>query len=87
MVDPTSEERYEGHAARVELYECKACVPNVKIRFPRYNHPMKLMETRTGRCGEWANAFTSLCRALGHDARIALDWTDHVWTECYIHST
>ena len=23
-------------------------------------------------------------RALGHEARFVLDWTDHVWTEAYI---
>ena len=85
MADPTATERSEGHAGRVELYNCGRC--NLSIRFPRYNHPLKLMETRTGRCGEWANAFTALCRALGHEARLALDWTDHVWTECFINST
>ena len=85
MVDPTAEERSDGHASRVELYKCQRC--NINIRFPRYNHPMKLMDTRTGRCGEWANAFTALCRAMGHEARLVMDWTDHVWTECFIEST
>jgi len=85
MGDPTPSEREEGHASRVELYKCNRC--NISIRFPRYNHPMKLMETRTGRCGEWAIAFTALCRALGHEARIIMDWTDHVWTECFIETT
>jgi len=28
-----------------------------------------------------------MCRALGHEARFVADWTDHVWTECYIEET
>ena len=63
----------------IENYRCKKC--NANKRFPRYNHPIKILETKLGRCGEWANVFTCICIALGHDARIVCDWTDHVWTE------
>ena len=78
---PTAEDR-EWNASRIESYRCK--IHKTIQRFPRYNNPIKLFETRTGRCGEWANAFTSICIALGHDARKVHDWTDHVWTEVYI---
>ncbi|KAM3378358.1 peptide-N(4)-(N-acetyl-beta-glucosaminyl)asparagine amidase isoform X1 [Capsicum galapagoense] len=68
-------------ASRVELYCCNWC-SNI-TRFPRYNDPLKLLETRKGRCGEWANCFTLYCRAFGYDSRLILDFTDHVWTECF----
>lgn len=66
---------------RVEVYLCAPC--NEFTYFPRYNNPRTLLRTRRGRCGEWANCFTLMCRALGYDARYVLDTKDHVWTEIY----
>ncbi|XP_071355410.1 peptide-N(4)-(N-acetyl-beta-glucosaminyl)asparagine amidase [Trachinotus anak] len=68
-------------AQRVENHYCQEC--KLSTRFPRYNNPEKLLETRRGRCGEWANCFTLCCRALGLEARYIWDSTDHVWTEIY----
>ncbi|XP_041823223.1 peptide-N(4)-(N-acetyl-beta-glucosaminyl)asparagine amidase isoform X2 [Melanotaenia boesemani] len=68
-------------AHRVENHFCQSC--QFSTRFPRYNDPEKLLETRRGRCGEWANCFTLCCRALGLEARYIWDSTDHVWTEIY----
>ena len=69
--------RYEG--SRVELYQCEDC--NQIVRFPRYNDPAKLLETRKGRCGEWANAFCFILTSLDFTNRYILDTTDHVWGE------
>lgn len=71
----------EEEANRVEVYSCNIC--HDKTLFPRYNDPEKLLETRRGRCGEWANCFTLMCRALGWETRYVADETDHVWTEVY----
>jgi peptide-N4-(N-acetyl-beta-glucosaminyl)asparagine amidase len=45
-----------------------------------------LLKSRTGRCGEFANAFCLICRSLGLDARYVLDFTDHVWVEMWMPS-
>uniref|UniRef100_T1IJ72 Peptide-N(4)-(N-acetyl-beta-glucosaminyl)asparagine amidase n=1 Tax=Strigamia maritima TaxID=126957 RepID=T1IJ72_STRMM len=78
---PPTPEEISGDASRVECYQCPQC--RQTIRFPRYNEPIKLLETKRGRCGEWANCFALCCRAAALDTRLVLDWTDHVWVEVY----
>ncbi|OCT75874.1 peptide-N(4)-(N-acetyl-beta-glucosaminyl)asparagine amidase [Xenopus laevis] len=82
-LSPSAEDLRWG-ADRVENHYCEKCKHS--NRFPRYNHPEKLLETRRGRCGEWANCFTLCCRALEFEARYVWDSTDHVWTEVYATS-
>ncbi|XP_070777834.1 peptide-N(4)-(N-acetyl-beta-glucosaminyl)asparagine amidase [Enoplosus armatus] len=79
-LSPTADDLRWG-AQRVENHYCQSC--RLSTRFPRYNNPEKLLETRRGRCGEWANCFTLCCRAVGLEARYIWDSTDHVWTEIY----
>lgn len=80
---PTPIERNAGGAGMVELYRCKTCAS--VSRFPRYNNPAVLLDSRRGRCGEWANCFTLCALAMGFEARHVHDWTDHVWTEVFLH--
>lgn len=62
---------------RVEIGIC--CGQETK--FYRYNDVAKLLISRRGRCGEYANCFTFLCRCLDFDSRIVHSFFDHVWTE------
>mmetsp|Transcript_19228 Transcript_19228/g.29290 ORF Transcript_19228/g.29290 Transcript_19228/m.29290 type:complete len:975 (+) Transcript_19228:165-3089(+) len=80
---PQSEEEREGQAQRVEVYSCKSC-SNGSTTFPRYNSVRKLLESRRGRCGEYANLFGLYCRSAGFETRYVSDWTDHVWVEALI---
>lgn len=81
MAEPMEEELRYG-ATRIEAWRCVAC--SGVSRFPRYNDPARLLETRHGRCGEWANCFTLCLAALGYEHRLVVDWTDHVWSEVWL---
>ncbi|XP_043290065.1 peptide-N(4)-(N-acetyl-beta-glucosaminyl)asparagine amidase [Venturia canescens] len=67
--------------SRTEIHKCEDC--GLEAKFPRYTDPGILLKTRRGRCGEWANVFTLICRTLNFDARVVHDETDHVWTEVW----
>lgn len=63
------------------MHRCQTC--SQFTPFYRYTNLEILLETREGRCGEWASVFTLFCRSLGWDTRYVHDQTDHVWTEVY----
>lgn len=79
---PQTPGEIQGLASTVEVYGCENC--GQTTRFPRYNHASALLESRCGRCGEWAQCFTLMCISMGFRARFVNDWTDHVWTEVFI---
>lgn len=70
---------YVDNGVRVETFTC--C--NDTSKFYRFNDVALLLKSRRGRCGEYANCFTFLCRCLGYDARLCYATFDHVWTEVY----
>lgn len=84
--EPSAAEAARGRVRRVEVWACGVPGCGGSGRFPRYRDAAPvLLQTRRGRCGEWAKAFFVLCRARGAlDVRLVYDWTDHVWVEALL---
>lgn len=79
--DTPNEEEKQGQASRVEIFDCPNC--GSQLRFPRYNNPINLITSRTGRCGEWANLFGAIISFFGYNTRFVENFEDHVWNEYY----
>lgn len=80
--EPTEEEA-KWYVSIIEHYKCNKCLQ--QIRSPIYNHPIKLMTTKTGGKEEWVITFTCICRALGYKIRLVNNWQGQLWNEIYIN--
>lgn len=79
---PSNEYERKYQSYNTEVYTCVGC-EGIEVRFPRFNSPFKLLQTRTGRCGEWANLFGAILYACGFKTRFISNFEDHVWDEFY----
>jgi hypothetical protein len=68
-----------GKAGRTEIYRCHKC--HTVTRFPRFNSASHVLHEKRGRCGEYSMLLYRMLRAMGHETRWIVDWSDHVWCE------
>ncbi|VDM33360.1 unnamed protein product [Hydatigera taeniaeformis] len=61
---PTEAESVEGSAHIVEIFTCPTSSAHPQQRFPRFNNPAKLLQTKEGKCGEWAGCFCFILASL-----------------------
>ena len=80
---------------RVEQHRCYSTSCGVIRRFVRYYKVSTLLQTREGRCGEWAHLFYAILRLLheqkvpgweGVQARYVWNSEDHVWAEAWFEA-
>lgn len=73
--------KWKTETCRVEVYNCSE---GHTTKFPRLNHPLNLLYSKTGRCGEWVNCFLMIAKCvIGGDFRYIWNAEDHVWCEFY----
>ncbi|KAF5394118.1 hypothetical protein PHET_12210, partial [Paragonimus heterotremus] len=70
---PTKTES-EGLAGSVELYACSVDPMHPRRRFARFNDPKTLLQTRLGRCGEWAICLTLCLAAVRRPSTTGADY-------------
>ena len=89
--EPTERELEDG-GNRVELHRCTNVQCDGVRRFVRYTKVSKLLQTKEGRCGEFAHLFYAIVRVLKHmqvpgwaevEARYVWNKEDHVWVEVW----
>lgn len=77
-----SEADLASRARKAELRVCESC--GKLVRFVRSNDVGLILRAKKGRCGEYSTVMLAVVLALGHEARLVFDTTDHVWIELMI---
>jgi hypothetical protein len=82
IVSCSAEDRAKGLCQYSEARRCEsATCGHAWAEFPRYHGLLKLLDVKRGRCSELSRVAYGAYLALGYDARMVIDFTDHVWTE------